>query len=157
MTKTNAMRLLDIAKISYSVNEYKLTTNNNYGLQAAAQLNMEADAIFKTLVTKGDKTGINVFCIPVNSHLDLKKAAFVSNNKKLDLILNKDVLNTTGYMVGSCSPIGMKKQFPTYIEETAILFDEIGVSAGAKGLELVLAPQDLLKFINASFVSVIQD
>ena len=151
MTKTNAMRLLDIAKIKYSVHEYEVNSNNDFGSQAASGLDIPIDQIFKTLVTRGDKNGINVFCIPISCHLDLKKAAIASNNKNIEMLSNKEVLPTAGYMVGSCSPIAMKKQYPTYIDETAILYDFFGVSAGAKGLELELNAEDLASFINAEF------
>ncbi len=149
MTKTNAMRLLDSAKINYSVNEYEVTDQNSFGKQAAEQLSMSSDEIFKTLVTRGDKTGINIFCIPVSCHLDLKKAAKVSGNKKLDMVLAKDVLGVAGYIVGACSPVGMKKKYPIFFDETAEIFAEIGISAGARGLEIVINPNTLCDFINA--------
>ncbi len=151
MKKTNAMRLLSLANIAYSVKEYEVIENGSFGKQAAEKLGVSEDEIFKTLVTVGDKNGINIFCIPVNCELNLKKAAHASQNKKVEMVLMKDVLATTGYMVGACSPIGMKKQYPTYIDETAILFDEIGVSAGVRGGEIILNPYSLCSFVNAAF------
>ena len=151
MTKTNAMRLLDLTQIEYSVQEYELDDNPSYGKMAAEKLGVSGDEIFKTLVTRGDKTGINVFCIPVNSHLDLKKAAKASKNKNIEMVLSKEVLSLTGYIVGACSPIGMKKLYPTFIDETAILFDKIGISGGLRGVEIVIEPNELSAFINAEF------
>ena len=107
---------------------------------------MDPDQVFKTLVARGDRTGILVFCIPVSCTLDLKKAAAVSGNKKVEMILMKELLSLTGYIRGGCSPIGMKKQYPTFIDETAILFDEIAVSGGARGLQMVLSPEELISY-----------
>ena len=105
--------------------------------------------MFKTLVTRGDKTGILVFCIPVLDELDLRRAASVSGNKKLDMIHVKELLPLTGYMRGGCSPIGMKKKYPTYIDETYVLFDEIAVSAGMRGEQIILDPNDLVRYVGA--------
>ena len=156
LTKTNAMRLLDVCKIPYKVETYEVTKVRDFGEQAGAQLSMSEDEIFKTLVTKGDRNGVNIFCIPINAHLDLKKAALVSKNKKLEMLPAKDVLNITGYMVGACTPIGMKKQFKTFINETAILYEEIGISAGVRGGEIVLNPEKLCEVVKGEFVDVIQ-
>ena len=111
---------------------------------------MDADQVFKTLVTRGDKTGILVFCIPVDMDLDLKKAAAVSKNKKVEMTHMKELLGLTGYIRGGCSPIGMKKKYPTFIDETCILFDEIAVSAGVRGEQVILNPQDLVQYIEAT-------
>ena len=115
MTKTNAMRLLDAATIEYSTKEYEYDESDLSGHHAAEVLGIPAEQVFKTLVTKGDKTGYIVFCIPVDEELDLKKAASVSGNKKVDMIHVKELLPLTGYIRGGCSPIGMKKKFPTFI------------------------------------------
>ncbi len=155
MIKTNTMRLLDSAKISYRTHEYEFDNDNFSTDTIAEQTGMAEDEIFKTLVTKGDKTGINIFCIPINSELDLKKAAIVSKNKKIEMILMKDLLSLTGYMRGCCSPIGMKKKYPTFIDETAILFDEIAISGGAKGLEIIINPEELSNFIDAIFTDLV--
>lgn len=130
MTKTNVMRLLEAAGIAYRTAEYEYDEANLSGLHAAEQVGMDAEQVFKTLVTRGDKTGILVFCIPVDMELDLKKAASVSKNKKVEMTHMKELLGLTGYIRGGCSPIGMKKKYPTFIDETCILFDEIAVSAG---------------------------
>ena len=106
--------------------------------------------MFKTLVARGDKSGPVVFCIPVPDELDLRRAASVSGNKKVELIHLKELLPLTGYLRGGCSPIGMKKKFPTYIDETCILFDEIAVSAGARGKQIILAPDDLIAYTSAT-------
>ena len=133
MTKTNVMRLLDAAGVHYRTAEYEYDESDLSGRHAAEQLDLPAEQVFKTLVARGDKTGPVVFCIPVLDELDLRRAAAVSGNKKVELIHLKELLPLTGYLRGGCSPIGMKKKFPTYIDETCILFDEIAVSAGARG------------------------
>lgn len=157
MTKTNVMRILDQAKITYRTAEYEFDEENLSGMHAAAQIGVPAEQVFKTLVTRGDKTGILVFCVPVDMELDLKKAAAVSGNKKMEMTHVKELLNLTGYIRGGCSPIGMKKKYPTYIEETAILFDEIAVSAGARGAQVLLNPQDLMDFIGAQMADVTKE
>ncbi len=151
LTKTNAMRLLDQANISYKIKSYPVNDTYFSGIYSAEKFEMSPDEVFKTLVTKGDKNGINVFCIPVSQELDLKKAATISKNKKIEMISVKDMLPITGYVRGACSPIGMKKAFPTFLDETAILFDEIGISAGAKGTEIIINAELLCEFIGATF------
>ena len=150
MTKTNVMRLLEAAGIAYRTAEYEYDEANLSGLHAAEQVGMDAEQVFKTLVTRGDKTGILVFCIPVDMELDLKKAASVSKNKKVEMTHMKELLGLTGYIRGGCSPIGMKKKYPTFIDETCILFDEIAVSAGVRGEQVILNPQDLVQYIEAT-------
>ncbi|MCQ4934941.1 MULTISPECIES: Cys-tRNA(Pro) deacylase [Anaerotignum] len=147
MVKTNVMRLLETAGISYRTAEYEYDENNLSGLNAAEKIGIPAEQVFKTLVTRGDKTGILVFCVPVNMELDLKKAASVSGNKKIEMTHVKELLALTGYIRGGCSPVGMKKKYPTYIDETAILFDEIAVSAGIRGEQVILKPDDLIGFV----------
>ncbi|MFI3284754.1 MAG: Cys-tRNA(Pro) deacylase [Erysipelotrichaceae bacterium] len=154
MTKTNAMRLLDLKKINYKVKYYEIDEIRFFGAQAIDKLDMDADCIFKTLVTKGDKNGINIFCIPANAHLDLKKAAKITHNKKIEMVHAKQVYTITGYMVGACSPIGMKKLYPTFIDESAILFDEIGISGGLRGCELILKTQDLCTYTDAQYADL---
>lgn len=149
MTKTNAMRILDTAGIEYSTKEYEYDENNLSGSHVAREIGMNPDQVFKTLVARGDKNGINVFCIPVDCELDLKKSAKVSGNKKVEMIHVKEILGITGYIRGGCSPIGMKKKYPTYIDETAILFDEIVVSAGIRGQQIIINPEKLIDFISA--------
>lgn len=147
MVKTNVMRLLETAGISYRTAEYEYDENNLSGLNAAEKIGIPAEQVFKTLVTRGDKTGVLVFCVPVNMELDLKKAATVSGNKKIEMTHVKELLALTGYIRGGCSPVGMKKKYPTYIDETAILFDEIAVSAGIRGEQVILKPDDLIGFV----------
>ena len=118
MIKTNAMRLLDQAQIPYSTREYEVDEHDLSGEHVAKQLGLDPDSVFKTLVARGDKNGIHVFCIPVREELDLKKAAAVTDNKKVELVHVKELLNLTGYIRGGCSPIGMKKEYPVTIEET---------------------------------------
>lgn len=154
MTKTNAMRLLDAAKIDYRVTEYEFDESDLSGVHAAEVMGMPTEQVFKTLVAKGDKSGPLVFCIPVAQELDLKKAASVSGNKKVEMIHLKELLGLTGYMRGGCSPVGMKKKYPTFIDETAILFDEIGVSAGQRGVQMMLNPEKLAGYVQAEFVDI---
>lgn len=150
MTKTNVMRLLDAAGVHYRTAEYEYDESDLSGRHAAEQLDLPAEQVFKTLVARGDKTGPVVFCIPVLDELDLRRAAAVSGNKKVELIHLKELLPLTGYLRGGCSPIGMKKKFPTYIDETCILFYEIAVSAGARGKQIILAPDDLVSYTAAT-------
>ena len=146
---TNAMRLLKAAGIDFETREYEVDESDLSGVHAAEVLGLPPEQVFKTLVTRGDKTGLLVFCIPVLDELDLRRAAQISGNKKLEMIHVKELLPLTGYMRGGCSPIGMKKKYPTYIDETYILFDEIAVSAGMRGEQIILAPDDLAKFVDA--------
>ncbi len=150
MTKTNAMRLLDAAGIIYKTTEYEYDEADLSGTHAAQAIGMPAEQVFKTLVTRGDKAGITVFCIPVCCELDLRKAAVVSGNKKIEMTHVKELLDLTGYLRGGCSPIGMKKQYPTYIDETVQLFDEIAISAGMRGQQIIIAPNDLCTYVKAA-------
>ena len=149
MIKTNVMRLLDQAQIPYKAMEYEVDEDNLSGEHVAALIQMPADQVYKTLVAKGEKKGVVVFCIPVNMELDLKKAAILIGDKKIDMLSVKDLLGTTGYIRGGCSPIGMKKKFPTYMDETAILYDEITISAGIRGCQLCLPRARLVQYIDA--------
>ena len=115
------------------------------------------DRVFKTLVAKGEKRGYLVFCIPVAEELDLKKAARAAGDKRVELLPLKELLSVTGYMRGGCSPIGMKKHFPTYIEETAALFDSIYISAGKRGVQLIVSPEALMRFLPAQAADLIQE
>lgn len=152
--KTNAMRLLDAAKIPYTVRTYEYEEDDLSGTHAADAIAMAREAVFKTLVARGDKTGFAVFCIPVAEALDLKKAARVSGNKSVEMLHVKELLPTTGYVRGGCSPIGMKKKFPTYIDETAVLFEEIAVSAGQRGMQLIVNPEELRTFVEAAYAEL---
>ena len=139
MVKTNAMRLLEAAKISYQAKEYEVDETDLSGSHAADMMGADHDTVFKTLDLKGEKTGYLVCCIPVDEELDLKKVAKAAHDKKVEMIPMKDLLPLTGYIRGGCSPIGMKKKFPLYIEETARLFHQIAVSAGQMGVQIILA------------------
>ena len=153
--KTNAMRRLDAAKIAYEVMEYEVDENDLSGKHIADEIGLPHEIVFKTLVAKGDKTGFVVFCIPVDEEIDLKLAAKQTGNKRIEMLAVKELLPTTGYIRGGCSPIGMKKKFPTFIDETAILFDRIFVSGGYVGLNLEIAPEELAGFVNAEFADII--
>lgn len=149
--KTNVMRILDSAKILYEVLEYEVDEADLSGVHVAKVLGQDPDAVFKTLVLKGEKQGYLVCCIPVGEELDLKKVARVAKDKKVEMIPMKDLLSITGYIRGGCSPIGMKKRFPIYIEETAILYEKIAISAGVRGAQVLLNPEDLRKSIGGIY------
>jgi len=155
MAKTNAMRLLGAAGISYTVREYPVDESDLSAVHAAESLGMPPEQVFKTLVLKGASGSYVVCCIPADSELDLKKTALAAKEKNIDLIAMKDILPLTGYVRGGCSPVGMKKQFSTFIDETAQLFDTISVSAGERGVQVILAPEELAEFLNASFADLI--
>lgn len=154
MVKTNAMRLLEQAKIPYRTAEYVYDENDLNGMHAAHAIGMPPEQVLKTLVARGDKTGITVFCVPVCCTLDLRKAAKASGNKHVELIHVKELPALTGYIRGGCSPIGMKKKYPTFLEETAALFDEIAVSAGVRGQQIILSPHALSTYADAQFVDL---
>ena len=149
MIKTNVMRLLDAANIAYDTGTYEVDENDLSGSHAADLMGVDHDRMYKTLVLKGEKRGYLVCCIPVDEELDLKKAARAAGEKKVEMIHVKDMLGITGYIRGGCSPIGMKKHFPTYIHPTASGFDKIYVSAGQRGLQIQIAPADLIKVAQA--------
>lgn len=149
MVKTNAMRLLEQAKIDFETKEYEVDESDLSGETVAVKIGMDPDSVFKTLVAKGDKNGVAVFCIPVTGELDLKKAAKATGNKKVEMVAVKELLGLTGYIRGGCSPVGMKKQYPTFIDETAILFDKIAVSAGVRGCQMILDPEKLTEYVKA--------
>ncbi len=156
MVKTNAMRLLEAAKISYQAKEYEVDETDLSGSHAADMMGADHDTVFKTLVLKGEKTGYLVCCIPVDEELDLKKVAKAAHDKKVEMIPMKDLLPLTGYIRGGCSPIGMKKKFPLYIEETARLFHQIAVSAGQRGVQIILDPNDLCAYEEGTFAPLIK-
>ena len=149
INNTNAARLLDKAKIAYELIPYEVDEADLSAVHVAASLGEDINCVFKTLVLHGDKSGYFVCVIPGENEIDLKLAAKVSGNKKCDLIPVKELLPLTGYIRGGCSPIGMKKQFPTYIHETCMQHPYIYISAGVRGLQLKLAPQDLIKEVRA--------
>ena len=147
ISKTNAARLLDAAGIAYELVPYAVDENNLAADHVAEQLGEDIEQVFKTLVLRGDRNGFFVCVIPGNFEVDLKVAAQISGNKNCEMLHVKELLPTTGYIRGGCSPIGMKK--PTFIHESALLYDYIYVSAGIRGLQLKIAPQDLIDFVGA--------
>lgn len=156
MVKTNAMRLLENAGIAMDIVEYDVDENDLSGTHAADLLGIDPDCMFKTLVCRDDKGGYAVFCIPVAYELDLKKCAVAAGVKRVEMIHVKELLPLTGYIRGGCSPVGMKKKFPTYIDETAGMFDRIYVSAGQRGVQMYLNPDELLAYIGASYADLIK-
>ena len=155
--KTNAARLLDKAKIQYDLIPYEFDENDLAAQHVAESLGQDIAQVFKTLVLYGDKTGYIVCVIPGDKEVDLKALAKVSGNKKVEMIPMKDLLQVTGYIRGGCSPIGMKKRFPTYFHTTAADHDVIYVSAGVRGLQIKINPQELIKFIQATLADVATD
>lgn len=145
INKTNVARLLDKAKVTYELIPYEVDENDLSAIHVAASLGEDMECVFKTLVLHGEKSGYFVCVIPGEHEVDLKMAAKASGNKKCDLIPMKELLPLTGYIRGGCSPIGMKKHFPTYIHSTCLDHDFIYVSAGQRGLQIKLAPQDLIR------------
>lgn len=148
------MRILESAGIEYSAHTYEVDDEDLTGITVAKKIGADPESVFKTLVTTGDKTGTTIFCIPVTSELNLKKAAAVSGNKKIEMIKMKDLQPLTGYIRGGCSPVGMKKQFPTFIDETAILYDYISVSAGVRGTQIKVSPEKLAAVTGAVFADI---
>ena len=155
INKTNAARLLDQKKITYQLIPYEVDEQHLDAGHVAQSLGENIEQVFKTLVLKGDKSGYFVCVIPGDKEVDLKKAAKVSGNKNCDLIPMKELLPTTGYIRGGCSPIGMKKQFPTYLHQTAMEFPYIYISAGIRGLQIQIAPTDLITVSNATLCDII--
>lgn len=154
MEKTNAARILDRLKIKYELVEYSVDPENLAADHVAAELGEPIEQVFKTLVLRGDKNGLFVCVVAGNREVDLKKAAKVSGNKKAEMIPMKDLLPLTGYIRGGCTSIGMKKHYPTFISEDALGFPFIYVSAGKRGLQIKIAPQDLLKAADASAADI---
>ena len=153
-TKTNAMRLLDRANIPYEVAEYEVDESDLSGVHLAETLGIDVERVFKTLVTRGDKNGLHVFVIPAAEELDLKKCAAVTGDKRIEMIAVKELLPLTGYIRGGCSPVGMKKAYPTHIDELATLYDTVYVSGGQRGVQLILSPMSLADYIGATFADV---
>ncbi len=154
MIKTNAARLLDAAGIRYELIPYEYTEEDLSAQHVAAELGEDIDQVFKTLVLRGDRTGCFVCVIPGDFEVDLKVAARISGNKSCEMLHLKELLPTTGYIRGGCSPIGMKKPFPTFIHESALLYDYIYISAGQRGLQLKLDPRDLVNYIDAGIYPI---
>ncbi len=155
INKTNAARLLDRAKITYELIPYEVDENNLAATHVAEQLGENIDQVFKTLVLRGDKHGIFVCVVPGDKEVDLKKAAKISGNKSAEMLAMKELLPVTGYIRGGCSPIGMKKNYPIYIQESCRLHDYIYISAGQRGLQIKIAPANLIAFVSAQVGDVI--
>lgn len=149
MNKTNAMRRLDSAKIEYKLLEYIPDENDLSGLHIASEIGLSPSVVFKTIVAKGDKTGIVVFCIPSDKEIDLKAAAVLTGNKRVELIHVKDLLGLTGYIRGGCSPVGMKKSYSTFFDESVNMTEKITVSAGVRGSVLLLEGAKLVEYLGA--------
>lgn len=153
--KTNAARLLDRAKIAYELIPYTVDEDNLAATHVAEELGEDIASVFKTLVLKGDRTGHFVCVIPGDKEVDLKAAARVSGNKKCDLIPMKELLATTGYIRGGCSPIGMKRPFPTFFDSSVEAQERIYISAGVRGLQIAIAPQALIDFVGATVAELV--
>lgn len=149
MNKTNVARLLDAAGIAYEIIEYSYTEDDLSATHVAQELGENIEQVFKTLVLRGDRTGCFVCVIPGNFEVDLKLAAKISGNKSCEMLHMKELLPTTGYIRGGCSPIGMKKKFPTYVHESALLYDYIYISAGIRGQQIKINPDELIAYIGA--------
>lgn len=155
LQKTNAVRLLDAANISYRLREYEVDEEDLSATHVAATLGIHPDTIYKTLVLKGNTDPYLVAVIPGNAQLDLKKLARVSGNKNCEMLPAKDLLSITGYIRGGCSPMGMKKTFPTFIEEAVQLESAISISAGKRGLQIILTPSDLIAVTEATLADLV--
>lgn len=154
IAKTNAARLLDSAGIAYELIPYSYSEDDLSAQSVAAELGEDIDMVFKTLVLRGDKNGLFVCVIPGDFEVDLKTAAKLSGNKSCEMVHVKELLPLTGYIRGGCSPIGMKKQYPTFVHESALLYDYIYISAGQRGLQLKISPQDLIDFTGAQIYPI---
>lgn len=154
-TKTNVMRMLDRAHISYEVATYEYDEDDLSGVHAAAQVTViTAEQCFKTLVARGEKQNLFVYCIPVAAELNLKAAAAVAGQKRVELIHVKELPALTGYLRGGCSPIGMKKPYPVYVDDSAEQYDRIGISGGHRGIQVILNPKELVQFVKGAFASL---
>ena len=155
-TKTNAVRLVEQAGLPCRERFYEFDEADLSGTHAAEAIGMPPEQVFKTLVARGEKTGVNVFCIPVCCELDLKKAAKAAGDKNMELVAVKELLGLTGYIRGGCSPVGMKKKYPTFFDETCILWEEIALSAGARGHQMIVPPEALAELVSARLVDLIE-
>lgn len=153
--KTNAARLLDKAKIEYELIPYTVDENNLAATHVAEELGEDIATVFKTLVLRGDRSGLFVCVIPGDKEVDLKAAARASGNKKAEMLAMKELLPTTGYIRGGCSPIGMKRPLPTYFHSTALDHERIYISAGVRGLQIAINPNDLIAYVGAEVVDII--
>ena len=155
-SKTNAVRLIQAAGIPCRESFYEFDEKDLNGNHAAKAIGMPPEQVFKTLVARGERTGIHVFCVPVCCELDLKKAAKAAGDKNMEMVPVKELLSLTGYIRGGCSPVGMKKKYPTHFDETAQLWEEIAVSAGERGHQMILPPMELADLVGAKLKDIIQ-
>jgi Cys-tRNA(Pro)/Cys-tRNA(Cys) deacylase len=155
MIKTNVARILDKLGIEYELSAYEVDESDLSATTVAEKLGQNIELIFKTLVLRGDKTGVFVCVIPGGEELDLKKAANVSGNKSAAMVPVKEIHNLTGYIRGGCSPIGMKKKYPTFIDESITIYDFIFISAGIRGLQLKIAPNDLIESVSCQVADLV--
>ena len=154
--KTNACRILDSMKIAYTTKEYEVDESDLSAVHVAASVGMDVKMVFKTLVCRGDKTGVLMACIPGDGELDMKALAAVSGNKRVEMVHLKEVLGLTGYVRGGCSPLGAKKNYPVYLNETCRNYEKIAISAGIRGQQLILSPDDLVKAVDAVVANLIR-
>ena len=152
--KTNAARLLDELGIGYELHEAPYDEADLSATAMARSLGVPVEEVFKTLVVRGDKTGVLEVCVPGAAELNLKELAAVSGNKHVEMVPLKEVQPLTGYIRGGCSPVGMKKKYPTWFDETAMLYDEIAVSGGARGIQIIASPEDLKQFVDAEYADI---
>ena len=154
--KTNACRILDSMKIAYTTKEYEVDESDLSAVHVAASVGMDVKMVFKTLVCRGDKNGVLMACIPGDGELDLKALAVVSGNKRVEMVALKEVLGLTGYIRGGCSPLGAKKNYPVYLDESSGNFDIIAISAGKRGEQILLNPDDLVTAVKATVANLIR-
>lgn len=154
MKKTNAARILDGLKIDYELREYEIDLTDLSAETVARKIELPAEQVFKTLVVRGDKTGVLLACIPGAGELDLKALATVSGNKKVELVPLKEVLGITGYIRGGVSPLGCKKAFPVYLDETVLLWPFVAISAGIRGCQLMISPDGIIRAVNARLCDI---
>lgn len=157
MKKTNAARILDSKKIPYEIKEYKVDEADLSAVHVAETLGQNVEQVFKTLVMRGNSTGVFVAIIPGNEEVNLKKAAKISGNKNAEMVQMKELLPLTGYIRGACSPVGMKKHYPTFIHESCLNYNFIFVSAGIRGMQLKLDPKDLITCTSAIVCDLIHE
>lgn len=156
MKKTNALRLLDASNIQYETVTYPIDENNLSGKHVLSAVPLPSGAVFKTLVLKGERQGLLVVCIPVLEEIDLKKLALAIKDKKVEMLPLKQLLSTTGYVRGGCSPLGMKKRLPTYFDSSCLAYEKLSVSAGVRGMQMLVKREDLLQITKASCIDVIK-
>lgn len=156
MKKTNAARILDRLKISYELKDYPVDLDDLSAVNVAQKVGMPVEMVFKTLVVRGDKTGVLMACIPGNAELHLKQLAAVSGNKKVEMVHLREVLGLTGYVRGGCSPLGAKKEYPVYLDKSSEDCEVIAISAGIRGQQILLAPTDLVTAVKGTVASIVQ-